>query len=210
MMRIGFITLISCSLLLMSACTEEEKSGKEADYEATKKMVIDILQTDDGKKALKEVMTDEEMKKQLVIESDLVKEAIDQALTSDKGKDMWTKLFEDPTFVEGFAKSMSDEQKKLMKDLMNDSTFQKQMLELLQDPEMTKQVLNLMKSQDFRSHLEETIEETLETPVFQKKIQDILLKAAEKQGEKEEKGQSGSESSGSGGGESGGEDEDTP
>lgn len=200
MMRIFFIALMGLSLFLMSACTEEVKSGKEADYEATKKMVIDILQTDDGKKALKELMTDEEMKKQLVIESDIVKNAIDQVLTSEKGKEMWTKLFKDPTFVEDFAKSMSGEQKKLMKDLMNDAEFQKQMLELLQDPEMTKQMLGLMKSQEFRAHLEETIQQTLETPLFQAKIQEILLKAAEKQGKQQEQGQSESK----GGGESGG------
>lgn len=195
MIRIGFITLISFSLFLMSACTEEDKPAKEADYEATKKMVIDILQTDDGKKALKELMTDEEMKKQLVIESDLVKDSIDQMLTSEKSKEVWSELFKDPEFVKVFAESMSNEQKKLMKDLMNDATFQKQMLELLQDPEMTKQILSLIKSQDFRSHLEETIQETLETPLFQTKIQEILLKAAEKQGGQQEKGDESSDES---------------
>lgn len=200
MMRIFFITLMGLLLFLLSACTEEIKSGKEADYEATKKMVIDILQTDDGKKALKELMTDEEMKKQLVIESDIVKNAIDQVLVSEKGTEMWSKLFKDPTFVEDFAKSMSGEQKKLMKDLMNDAEFQKQMLELLQDPEMTKQILSLMKSQEFRAHLEETIQQTLETPLFQTKIKELLLKAAEKQGQEQPESKSGGQSGGSSGG----------
>lgn len=196
MMRIGFITFMSFTLLLASACTGESKSGKEADYDATKKMVLDILQTDDGKKALKEVMTDEEMKKQLIIESDLVKEAIDQVLVSDKGKDMWKKLFEDPAFVESFSTSMVDEQKKLMKDLMNDASFQKQMIQLLQDPEMTKQMLTVLKSQEFRAHLEEITAQTLETPTFQKKIQDILLKAAEEQGKQEGQPSSGKSEAG--------------
>lgn len=204
MMRMTFIALISLFILIATACTEDVKSGKETDYDTTKKMVVDILQTEDGKKALKELMTDEEMKKELIIESDIVKNAIDQVLTSEKGKEMWSKLFEDPTFLEKFATSMSEEQKKLMKSLMNDSEFQKQMLELLQDPEMNKQMLSLMKSQEFRAHLEETIQETLETPLFQAKITEILLKAAEKQSQE----QSDSEGEkGEGGGESGGNDE---
>lgn len=198
MMRMTFMALIGLFILIASACTEDVKSGKENDYDATKKMVVDILQTEDGKKALKELMTDEEMKKQLIIESDVVKNAIDQVLISEKGKEMWSKLFEDPTFVENFAKSMSEEQKKLMKNLMNDSEFQKQMLELLQDPEMSKQMLGLMKSQEFRAHLEETIQQTLETPLFQAKIKEILLKAAEKQSKEQEQSKSGGGDSGGG------------
>src|SRR5690625_7843896 len=91
---------------------------------------------------------------------------------------MWASFFEDPTFVENFAESMSDEQKKLIKSLMNDADYQKQMLELLQNPEITQQILSVMKGQQFRQHLEETVEQTLETPLFQSKITETLLKAA--------------------------------
>ena len=199
MLRMTFISLMSLFILILtSACTEDAKSSKETDYDATKKMVVDILQTEDGKKALKELMTDEEMKKELIIDSDVVKNAIDQVLISEKGKEMWSALFKDPTFVENFAKSITEEQKKLMKALMNDAEFQKQMLELLQDPEMTKQMMGLMKSQEFRSHLEETIQQTLETPLFQAKIKEILLKAAEKQGEEQEQSNQNEEQGGGG------------
>src|SRR5690625_3819537 len=112
MIRMIFITLMSLSILILSACTEDTKSGKDTDYDATKKMVVDILQTEDGKKALKELMTDEEMKKELIIDSDVVKNAIDQVLISEKGKEMWSTLFKDPTFVENFAKSITEEHKK--------------------------------------------------------------------------------------------------
>lgn len=202
MMRTVFILFMGLSIILISACTDEIKSGKETDYDTTKKMVVDILQTEDGKKALRELMTDEEMKKQLVIESDTVKDAINNVLISEKGKEMWEKLFKDPTFVEGYAKSMAEEQEKLMKSLMNDADYQKQMLELLQNPEIDKQILDLMKSQQFRSHLEETIQQTIETPLFQAKIKEILLEAAEKQGKQQE--QSGGESGGGGKESSGG------
>lgn len=196
MMRMIFIALMSLFVLIIaSACTDDVKSGKETDYDTTKKMVVDILQTEDGKKVLKELMADEEMKKELIIDSDVVKNTINQTLISEKGTEMWAKLFEDPTFVENFAKSITEEQTKLMKNLMNDAEFQKQMLELLQDPEMDKQMLGLMKSQEFRSHLEETIQQTLETPLFQAKITDILLKAAEKQGKEQEQSESGGEDS---------------
>src|SRR5690625_1948253 len=202
MMRIISFALMSLFILITaSACTEDTKSSKETDYDATKKMVVDILQTEDGKKALKELMTDEEMKKELIIDSDVVKNAIDEVLISEKGQEMWSELFKDPTFVENFAKSITEEHKKLMKSLMNDAEFQKQMLELLQDPEMTKQMIGLIKSQEFRSHLEETIQQTLETPTIQAKIKEILLKAAEKQGKEQEQSESGGGDN-SGGGES--------
>ncbi|PAV27853.1 spore gernimation protein GerD [Virgibacillus profundi] len=198
MIRTFFILFIGLSIFFISACNGGETSGKEGEYDTTKKMVVDILQTEDGKKALQEIMSDEKMKQELVIQSDVVKQAINETLVSEKGSQMWSTLFKDPKFVEGYAKSMEKEQKKLMKNLMSDAEYQKQMLELLQNPEITDQILSVLKGQQFRSHLEETIQQTLETPLFQAKIQEILLKAAEEKGKQE--GGSGSQ----GGGESGG------
>ncbi|WP_042225571.1 spore germination lipoprotein GerD [Oceanobacillus manasiensis] len=209
MNRLIFITFLSITAVFITACSGGgSASGEEGDYETTKKMVVDILQTEDGKKALGEIMADEKMKQELVIQSDVVKKSINETLGSEKGAEMWSTLFKDPKFVEGYAKSMEEEQKKLMKSLMNDSDYQKQMLDLLQNPQITDQMLSTLKGQEFRSHLEETIQQTLETPTFQAKMQDILLKAAEKQGSGQEDGgeksQEQSGASGEGGGEQSG------
>lgn len=51
-----------------------------------KKMVVDILKTEEGKKALNELMTEDKMKEKLVIDSDVVKKSINGALASEKGK----------------------------------------------------------------------------------------------------------------------------
>lgn len=187
MNRLILILLISVLVITISACSGESTSNKDGEYETTKEMVVDILQTEEGKKVLQEFMTDEEMKKQLVIESDIVKDSINNLLSSEKGTEMWAKLFKDPMFIKDFSKSMAEEQKKLVKDLMHDPTFQKQLLSLLQNPEVDEQMLKVMKSQEFRSHLEETIQQTLETPLFQAKMTEVLLQAAEKKSKQEDK-----------------------
>ncbi|MCC2252210.1 spore gernimation protein GerD [Virgibacillus sp. AGTR] len=213
MIRSIYLAVIMISVILISGCNGGNASEKEGQYETTKKMVVDILQTEDGKKALREIMTDDTMKQELVMESDVVKKSINEALVSEKGKEMWTKLFQDTDFVKEYTKSMKDEHIKLIKSLMNDADYQKQMLELLQNPEMTEQMLEVVKSQQFRAHLEETIQQTLETPLFQEKMQETLLKAAEKQSKgQQQKGGGGSEEgnqeeqgSESGGGSGGGQ-----
>lgn len=209
MVRKVILFLFSLTALFLAACTGEASSGnQEANYDQTKKMVVDILHTDEGKKTLQEVLAEDEMKEELVINTEVVKDSVDNALTSEKAKEMWKTLFEDPKFVESFTKSMEEAQMDLMKKLMDDSKFQEKMLELLQDPKMDDQMLKVLKSQEFRSHLETTIQETLESPVFQAKMQDILLKAAEEQGGSSGGGggqsKDGEESGGGGSSESGG------
>lgn len=185
MVRILPITIIGFMILILGACSSNNETKKEADYQETKKMVVDILQTEDGKKALSEILSDEKMKEKLVIDSDTVSESITDVLGSEKGTEMWVKLFNDPSFVKDYAESMSAEQEKLMKKLMNDPDFQKQMLDLLQNPSINDQMLTVLKGQEFRSHLEEVIQETLETPLFQEKIATILLQAADEKNKKE-------------------------
>ena len=167
-------------------------------------MVVDIIKTDEGKKALTEVLTDEKMQQQLVMDSATVQEAISGTLLSDQGKEFWNKLFEDPMFVQTYTKSVEDAQKELMKGLMTDSEYQKLLMDIFQNPEMETTMIETLKSQQFREHLEKTIQETLESPLFKAKMTEVLLKAAEEQ-QKQQGGGSGGQSGGeSGGGQEGG------
>src|SRR5699024_9115718 len=141
-----YLAIIGIITLILAGCGNDTTARQDADYDQTKNMVVDILQTDDGKKALQEIIADDKMKQHLVMESDIVKKSITDALVSDQGTQMWQKLFEDPSFVDSFNKSIAEEQKKLFKSLMNDSEFQKQMLELMQNPEIDRKSTRLNSS----------------------------------------------------------------
>lgn len=184
-MRKAIFPITAICLLLLTGCLDQP-SEKQTDYEQTKKMVVDILQTEEGKKALAEIMQDDKMKELIIFESDEIKDTITEGLASDKAKDVWHQLFDDPAFVKKFIETMGDEQKKLYKDLMTDATFQKQMLELLQNKEMMELLITVMRSQEYREHLEETIIETLESPLFEAKLQEFILDEAKKNKKKDE------------------------
>lgn len=204
-MKKKFVPLLLLFLLviIMTACTQDQSSGKQMDYEETKKLVVDILKTDDGKKALQDVMSEDGMKEKLVMDQAMVTGTIEKTLTSDKGTEFWKKAFEDPKFAESVAKSMKKENEDLLKELMKDPEYQAMMIDILKDPELTKELTTLMKSKEYREHLQQVMTETFESPLYKAKIQDILLKAA---GEVKSGGGGGSDSGGSssGGGSGGG------
>src|SRR5699024_2884824 len=151
------------------------------------KMVMDIVQTEEGKKAIRDVMRDEEMKKHLVIDADETKQAIEETLSSEQSVDMWKKLFEDPTFIEVFYKSVEDEHKKFMEKLLADPAIQEKVMEILEDPKMTDQFEKLMKSTTYKEHLKKVIEETYETQTFKKRTYDIMKKIVEEKDKDENK-----------------------
>ena len=201
MKRYSFLFLLP--LLLLSACGGGGDTGSgKMDYEETKKMVVDILKTDDGKKAIQQVMSDEKMKSELIMDQGVVTDTISKTLTSEKGTEFWKKSFEDPKFAEAMAKSMKDGNEKLLKDLMKDPEYQGMMMDLLKDPEFKKELTEVLKSQEYKEHLQKVITETFQSPLFKAKMQDVLLKAA---GEIKDGGKSeGSSSESSSGGNQGG------
>src|SRR5699024_2067420 len=150
-------------------------------------MVVDILQTDEGKKTLREIMNEDKMKQQLIMDSDEVKEAITDAMVSEEGKEIWKELFDDPAFATSFMSATKEGQEKLFKHLMNDPSFQKKMMELLQNPEMSEQTLTLLKSQKFREPVEETIKETINSPMFQEKMMTETEKTNKQGNDKQDK-----------------------
>ncbi len=191
MKKIFSLLLAILALLLITGCNQEAASnGGQLDYEQTKKMVVDILKTDEGKKAIQEVMSDEKLRQELIMDQTIVTDTIQTTLTSEKGIDFWKKTFQDPKFAESIAKSMQKEQEQVLKSLMNDPDYRGKLIEVLKDPELAKEMSDLLKSNEYREHLKQVVTETIESPLYQTKIQELLLKAAEEKakggGEKKE------------------------
>lgn len=167
-------------LLLLTSCSSSDKSGSQtANYDQTKKMVVDILKTEEGKKAIQNVMKDEKMQKSLVLDQKLVQNTIQNTLTSEKGNQFLKTSFQDPKFAAVMAKSMKTENEKLLKDLMKDPEYRGMVIETLKDPELQKDVLTLLKSKEYRQHVQKVMTETFESPLYKAKIEGILMKAAE-------------------------------
>src|SRR3954451_1085255 len=175
------------ALFLITGCVQQEARGNELEYEETKKMVVDILKSDDGKKAIQEIMSDEKLRQELVMDQAVVTDTIQTTLTSEKGAEFWKKNFEDPKFAESVAKSMQKENEQLLKNLMNDPEYREKMIEVLRDPEIQKDVTTVLKSNEYRDHLKQVVTETIESPLYQVKMQELLLKAAETKAAEEKK-----------------------
>ncbi|MDG5788075.1 spore germination lipoprotein GerD [Evansella sp. AB-P1] len=185
--NILYIGIIFILLATSTGCAAmEEQNTSQPSYESTKKMMVDMLQTEEGKKAIQEVLKDDEVKTALVIEQDYVRETIQSTLTSEEGKEYWQKVMQDPEFAKSFAESMQNENEKLLKNLMKDPEYQEMMISVLKDPEMEEEYLELMKSKEYRQQIMTVMTEAFESPFFVAKINEILARVAEEQMKKDD------------------------
>jgi spore germination protein D len=208
MKRKGIMLLLPIAMILTSCSSNDSSGGGQVDYDQTKKMVVDILKTDDGKKAMQDIMSDGAMKEKLVMDQKVVSDTIQQTLTTDKATEFWKKTFSDPKFAQGVAKNMKSENQQLLKELMNDPEYRGMMIQVFKEPEMQKELADALKSKDYRSHLQQVISETIQSPLFEAKMEQMLLKAAENLSKGKTSGSkdqgSSSQSSGGQGGQGGG------
>ncbi len=175
------LVLVSSLLFtVLVACAQGKEAKSELDYDQTKKMIVDILKTDQGKKAIQDVLTDEKMKQALILDETVVKKTIEDAMVSEKGQQLWEKLFKDPEFSSKFAKGIEKEQTALMKTLLKDPEYQAGVIEIMKNPEVEKMMLQTMKSKEYRQYLQQVLTETAESPLFQAKMIDIISKGIEK------------------------------
>ncbi|MCM3570111.1 spore germination lipoprotein GerD [Neobacillus mesonae] len=179
-MRVKSILLLLPIMMILTSCSSNDTSGGgQIDYDQTKKMVVDILKTDEGKKAIKDLMDDDSMKHSLVMDQKVITDTIQQTLTSDKAAQFWKKTYSDPKFAQGVAKHLKAENEKLLKDLMNDPDYRNMMIQVFKEPEIQKEMTDAMKSKEYRDHIKKVIQETMDSPLFKVKMQEFLLKAAE-------------------------------
>jgi spore germination protein D len=174
-----YVLLFCIILAALSGCAQKEAQGStQTDYEATKKMLVDLLKTDEGKKAIKEVLSDKEIQQEMLIDQEIVKQTIEKQLLSEKGQKFWQKLFKDPKFTAAFAKSMRKEHEKLMKDLIKDPAYQAEVMKIMQNPKIAQKLLELVDTQQVKTEMKKVMLETFESPLVQAQIQEMLKKAA--------------------------------
>jgi spore germination protein D len=174
-----YIFLFCIMLAALTGCAQNEAQGStQIDYDTTKKMIVDLLKTDEGKKAIKEILSDKEIQQEMLVNQEVIKQTIEQQLLSEKGQKFWEKQFKDPKFSAAFAKSMRKEHEKLMKDLIKDPQYQAEVMKIMQNPEMGEKLLALVDTQPVRKEMKKVMLETFESPIVQAQIQEMLKKVA--------------------------------
>src|SRR5690625_1569642 len=88
MKPIPVLLFLSLSLVFMTSCAAAENQG-DTNYETTKKMMVDMLKTDEGKAAIQDILADEDMREELVMDQIFVKQTIQETLASDEAKTYW-------------------------------------------------------------------------------------------------------------------------
>jgi spore germination protein D len=180
------LVIVLCLMVLNIGCNQGSQAQKP-DYKETKQMVLDILQTDEGKKIISEMMTDPKIKEKIILSDMKIQQTIEKTLTSPENKKQLQEVMKDPKFAGAFAKAIKDENKKLQKDLMKDPEYQGMMIDILKNPEAEKMLLDVMKSKAYRQQTMAIMKESLESPMFRMEIMELLSKVYEEETKPKEK-----------------------
>ncbi len=140
-------------------------------------MLIDALQTEDGKKAIRTLLDDPQFKELLVIDSEEVKKSVEQTMLSKQAEEFWKEVYQDPKFSETMAKSMVKQQEELMKALMKDPAYLKDLESFFGSADMKKELAKVLQSSDLRKEMQKVVEETIQSPLLQTKWQKLVEEA---------------------------------
>ncbi|WP_042478694.1 spore germination lipoprotein GerD [Bacillus ndiopicus] len=174
MYRIG---LIIFSVILLAGCTESKSATLS--YDEVKKIMVDSIQTEDGKKAIRQILEDPKFRELLVLDSDEVKQATEKTLLSKEAEEFWKKTFQDPKFKEAIAKSMQEQQETILKGLMKDASYQEDLQSFFGQTEMQKQLETILKSAPLRKQMEQIVMDTIDNPLLQSKWQQLIIQNGE-------------------------------
>lgn len=189
---------LSLMVLFLVSCSDTKTTSLS--YEEVKKIMVDAVQTEEGKKAIRQLFEEKGFRELLVLNTDEVKKATEDTLFSKEGEEFWKKAFEDPKFKESFAKSMKKQQQEIMKGLLKDSSYQEDLIAFFDQPEMQKQLESILKGSKMKKEIEKTVMETIENPILQTKWQELIKKSGEASSSDEKSGGKSGGEGGNGGG----------
>lgn len=199
--------LINIPLLFLlgflTACGSETQASSSGGntYKDTKSMVLDILKTEDGRKAIQEATITQNTKMQLLSAGDTqqLQLAVKDVLVDTQNTQFLQKMITDPRFAGQFAKAVEKNTKQIHKDLLKDPEYQKSMMEAMKSPDYQTILMDTMKSTPYRTQMKTVIQESLQSPLFRLELMDLMKKVLQEESMPKEKAEKG------GGGKGGGD-----
>ncbi|AEI45986.1 spore germination lipoprotein GerD [Paenibacillus mucilaginosus] len=194
-MIVGF--LAACG----SEPQQQQAQGSNGNtYKDTKSMVLDILKTEDGRKAIQEATVQNNSKLAVLSAGDTQQLQLavkDVLVDTDTNKFLQT-MITDPKFAGQFAKAIQKETKQLQKDLLKDPEYQKQMMDAMKSPEFEGMLLDTMKSTAYRTQTKQVIQESLQSPLFRLEMMELMKKVLQDESQPKAQSQGGGAAGGGG------------
>ncbi|MBW4084624.1 spore germination lipoprotein GerD [Paenibacillus sp. S150] len=196
-----------CMTVALTACGSEQSSSSsgQGSYKEMKTMVVDILKSEEGKKAVEEALSTPSsgsegssvsglsMKMMPLQTTEQIRIAVKDTITAPEYQKEIEKIMTDPQFAGDFAKAINSQSKELHLQLIKDPSYQKSVAEIMKSPEMMKMFLDLTKTSDYRKQSMTIMQEAMQNPLFRMEVldllktvvQDELQPKVEKEGEQE-------------------------
>ncbi|WP_152619388.1 spore germination lipoprotein GerD [Cohnella kolymensis] len=173
------LTLVSCSP------QSGGDGGGELSYKEVKSMVIDILGSEDGQKAVEKATSSGEttLRAQSMNPQDQlrIRMAVKDVLTSPEYSSILSGIMTDPKFAGEFAKAVSKDNKQIHKDLMKDPSYQKDMTDMFKGPEMQKILSDSIKTMSVRTVINNSVNESIQNPLFKLEMMKMLQAAVKEE-----------------------------
>ncbi|MBD0384584.1 spore gernimation protein [Paenibacillus sp. WST5] len=223
--KLQVLPFILFAVLLSSCGTDNQPQGQTQGnmYKDTKSMVLDILKSEDGKKAIstanrsimmgevgaKGVAGQSQIKLLSANESLQLQMAVKDVLTAQENNKFLTDMMKDPKFAGDFAKAIQKDTKQMFKELLKDPEYQKALVDVMKNPDYEKMTLDVMKTAPYRQQMMTVMQDSLQSPLFKAQMVELLKSAIEQQSKPEEmptakKDKKKEQGGGEGGGEGGG------
>lgn len=176
--------IVFVAAVMLTACGTEQSSSPQLGYKEIKSMVVDILKTDEGKKAVEEAMGGGSgssgsggtmgMRMMSAQSGDQIRVAVKDTLVSEEYKKEIEKIMTDPKFAGDFAKAINSESKQLHMQLIKDPTYQKSIQDMLKSPDVMKSFLELTNTPDYRKQSMTVMQEAMQNPLFRMEVMELL------------------------------------
>jgi spore germination protein D len=195
--KLQVLPAISLAFLLASCGTDNSSQGQSQanTYKEQKTMILDILKSDDGKKAISaanrsimngdvganSVAGQSQIKLLSANESLQLQMAVKDVLTAKENNMFLTDMMKDPKFAGDFATAIQKETKQMFKELLKDPTYQKSLIDVMKNPDYEKMVLDVMKTAPYRQQMMTVMEESIQSPLFRAQMVELLKSAIAQQ-----------------------------
>jgi len=183
--RFLFAAAAALAVLTLTSCGQDQSRSDSMNYHEVKSMVLDILKSEDGRKAVREASFrfdgPDAHKLEILAtgQGQQLQMAVREVLSDPAYATSLKEAMIDPIFAAEFAKAIASEDKKIHKDLMKDPEYQKSMIELFKSPEVQTAILETMRGREYREMMMTVIKESLETPIFRQELLKLMEKALE-------------------------------